>query len=670
MTGRQLLERGVHIAVLWALAVAEPLFDLLGRNPEFFAVRGADPRDIVAFALLITFVVPLALIAVEWLVALASATAARALHLVYMATLVAAIALQAIELAGPLPAFALALGSGVLAAVSYVRWPAARALLTVLGPAPIVFLALFLLVSDVSDLVFPGPADVQAAHVPATAPVVLVIFDELPVHSLMAADGRVDAGRYPNFARLARDATWYRNTASVEQDTPYAVPAILDGRLPRKDRLPVAADHPQNIFSLLGDRYELHVSEDATALCAPSLCRAREDEPLWSDLARVYAHGLLPDDVEDDVESVTEAWERFDEGLDPTEAIADTLRVPPETKRHRFVRLHGNLARGRPERFERFVEGIQGGRGPRLHLIHVLLPHMPFQYLPSGRFYRDSPEEMLTGLDGREGYDSRFVVAQTYQRHLLQLQATDRLLGKLLDRLHKVGIYDRSVVAVVADHGISFRLGYDRRLLRAQNVQDIAPVPFFLKAPGQKRGRISDKPLQTIDVLPTIADVLGVRIPWQVDGRSALRRAARGRRREIVAKKFKHTYLVDTPTYESAKRAALARKVRLFGRGTYAFGPRPDLIGRATPAGGRRVTVVPGSGFVPAHVAGVIADGESPGRVVAVAVNGTVAATGVTFTLRGSEAEQFSMIVPERSLRPGHNRIEVLLVEGEQLDPI
>jgi hypothetical protein len=47
-----------------------------------------------------------------------------------------------------------------------------------------------------------------------------------------------------------------------------------------------------------------------------------------------------------------------------------------------------------------------------------------------------------------------------------------------------------------------------------------------------------------------------------------------------------------------------------------------------------------------------------------------VAATGVTFTLRGSEAEQFSMIVPERSLRPGHNRIEVLLVEGDQLDPI
>ena len=87
----------------------------------------------------------------------------------------------------------------------------------------------------------------------------LVILDELPVQSLMDAHGRVDARLFPNFARLAADATWYRDTASVDQDTPYAVPAILDGRLPRQERLPVAADHPQNIFSLLAGRYELHV---------------------------------------------------------------------------------------------------------------------------------------------------------------------------------------------------------------------------------------------------------------------------------------------------------------------------------------------------------------------------------------------------------------------------
>jgi hypothetical protein len=391
---------------------------------------------------------------------------------------------------------------------------------------------------------------------------------------------------------------------------------------------------------------------------------------LWDDLSLVYAHEVLPDDLERDLPSVTETWGDFNGGLETSSAVADTRGVRRETKHQRYVRIHANLAQGRPGRFEQFVDEIEGGRRPRLHLIHILLPHVPFQYLPSGRFYRRSPKEALSGLDGRPGYGSQFVVEQAYQRHLLQVQATDRLLGELLDRLHEVGIYDRALVAVVADHGISFRLGHDRRLVRAENVQDIAPVPFFLKAPGQKRGRVSDRPLQTIDVLPTIADVLGVDIPWTVDGRSALA-PPKPRRREIIAKKFKHTYLVDTPSYESDNQAALQRKLRLFGGGVYAFGPRPDLIGRSVAEGGRSVVVDPGSGFVPAHVAGAIPDGErGGGRTVAVAVNGRVVATGLTFTLEAADEEQYSVVVPERSFKAGDNRVQLLLVEGDELEPV
>ena len=205
---------------------------------------------------------------------------------------------------------------------------------------------------------------------------------------------------------------------------------------------------------------------------------------LWDDLSLVYAHEVLPDDLERELPSVTETWGDFNGGLETGSAVADTRVVKRETKRQRFVRIHQNLAQGRPGRFEEFVDGIKGGRTPRLHLIHILLPHVPFQYLPSGRFYRRTPKEALTGLDGRPGYGSPFVVEQAYQRHLLQLQATDRLLGELLDRLHEVGIYDRAVVGVVADHGMSFRLGHDRRLVRAENVQDIAPVPVLPEGAG------------------------------------------------------------------------------------------------------------------------------------------------------------------------------------------
>ena len=127
------------------------------------------------------------------------------------------------------------------------------------------------------------------------------------------------------------------------------------------------------------------------------------------------------------------------------------------------------------------------------------------------------------GRPGRRAGDGEpFLVRQLYQRHLLQLGYTDRLLGRLIARLEETGLWDEALVVVTADHGVSFRVGQsDRRAVTAENVEDIAPIPLFVKAPGQDRGRVTTGPVQTIDVLPTIADALGVRLPWKVDGRPA-----------------------------------------------------------------------------------------------------------------------------------------------------
>ena len=45
-------------AVLFVLAVAQPLLDLLGRNAEFFLARATPPIDIVLLALFLTFGIP------------------------------------------------------------------------------------------------------------------------------------------------------------------------------------------------------------------------------------------------------------------------------------------------------------------------------------------------------------------------------------------------------------------------------------------------------------------------------------------------------------------------------------------------------------------------------------------------------------------------------------
>jgi hypothetical protein len=74
--------------------------------------------------------------------------------------------------------------------------------------------------------------------------------------------------------------------------------------------------------------------------------------------------------------------------------------------------------------------------------------------------------------------------------------------------------------------------------------------------------------------------------------------------------------------------------------------------------------VDPDSGVVPGHLVGRIRRGRpGGGRVIAVTINGRVAATGRTFTLAGSDDEQFSLLIPENAFRKGRNRVLLLIAE-------
>ena len=110
--------------------------------------------------------------------------------------------------------------------------------------------------------------DVRAAgvNVPSETPVVLVVFDEFALSSLMSVNGSIDAVRYPGFGRLAHDATWYSRATTVYEHTTQAVPAILSGDLPRNGAFPTLNDFPHNLFTLLGGAYSFEVREPVTRL--------------------------------------------------------------------------------------------------------------------------------------------------------------------------------------------------------------------------------------------------------------------------------------------------------------------------------------------------------------------------------------------------------------------
>ena len=473
----------------------------------------------------------------------------------------------------------------------------------------------------VAALMLAAPATANAA--PKT-PVVMVLFDEMPLNSLLGRRGGVDHVRYPNFGAFAQRSTWYINATTASDASKHAIPSVLDGQSPRRKLAPTAGAHPANLFTLLHRRgYDLHVEEEATDLCPYPNCKRRFN-------ARYF------------------------------------------------------LAHDRLERFRTWLRGIKPGKRPGLFYKHLLLPHVPLVFLPSGQRYNRTVLGPIPGLNSSElSVFDPTLVRQSWQRHLLQVGATDMLLGELVKRLKETGIYDKAMVVVLSDHGISFRVGAtDRRTIVPANAHDIAPIPLFIKYPHQRRGRVDHGLVRTYDILPTIARRIGLRLPRGLTGRVASSRAIDRRRRITVLSRAKIGRIkISRARLMALKRRALRRKVALFGSGRrtlFDFGPNRGLRGRPVkrfrvvesgslgvrlndPADYERVRL--DADFLPVHVTGEILGGAGRSRRdIAVAINGVIRGVSRSVRLRRRRPEYFSVILDPRALVKGRNDVEVFAV--------
>jgi hypothetical protein len=469
-------------------------------------------------------------------------------------------------------------------------------------------------------------------------PVVVVVFDELPTDVLLGPDGQIDAERYPNFAKLASMSTWFPNGHTIYDSTFKAVPSILDGRLPRRGTAADVRSHKPSVFHLM-DRlgYRVFKVESSSAVCPPDICPG----------ARTRRPGVL-------------------------------------------ARLAGG---GRPARFHRWVGAIRRRPEPTFYFHHALMPHEPWIYLPSGRQSRPAGKDPIDGINRLPGFDDPDLTRHNHLRHLLQVGYTDHQVGELLARLRRTGLLERALVIVTADHGYSFRVGVpSRRLVSEQNVEEIAPVPFFVKAPGQAEGRVDAGLVRTVDIVATIADLLGTSVFWEQHGHSAFSNATRARRLlSIRTRDFGEEVRIGLAELERRRARWRRRRARLFGTGiqstvlygdpwtmAYRIGPRPGLLDRRVSALrvlrpstiGAAVAnaalfrqVSRGARVFPTRVTGplhAVPFGEH--RNVAVAVNGRIRAVGRSFDLWRKGREYFSLMVPETALRPGRNRVEVFEV--------
>lgn len=679
--------------MLWSFAAGQPLLDVTGRSPETFVFYRVDGLQIVAYALIVLLLPPVVLWAVGTVAAAASRTAGRVAHAVFAGALIALIGIQAEKALPAVRGPALVLVAVVMAVavlVFFARSDTSRRFVSYLIPAPLVFALLFLVFSPTAQLVRPGgnsASTATAATGGTQPPVVMLLFDEFPLKSLLNSKGEVDARVFPNFARLAKSSHWFRNATGVNGLTQYAVPSMLTGRYPTKELAPSYVAQRDNLFSLLAPDYRIRSFESITQLCDPELCDETDPDP--SDAGGF--RGLLDEtwkvakDLANPSDKTSPDTEQFDEQPAGEKASGEAKPAGGFAKTQpNFEALGDN----QPERFQQFLEGLRPSEQPTVQFLHLLLPHSSWRYLPSGRTYP------FPRLLGKGWVPDSWPVEVAYQRHMLQLAYTDRLLGILIEQMEATGLWDDALVVVTADHGNSFVPGTKGRVMetRPDVEADLAWVPMFLKEPGRSHGATSDANWEQVDLLPTMADVLGVTVPFRVDGISQLS--------ETRSRTDKWFYNEPGDRIEFAPEDAF--KIVLDGvtdafdqgsegtAGLFVTGGHPDWIGKTVsslasvgvdvdgPPSQLTAQVAdaldfdevdPSAGIVPALVWGTV--NQSTDRRVVIAVNGTVAAVSEVWSNEGEPT--FEGMVNDQLFRTGANDLALYeVVEGAspQLRPI
>jgi len=142
-----------------------------------------------------------------------------------------------------------------------------------------------------------------------------------------------------------------------------------------------------------------------------------------------------------------------------------------------------------------WIEGVK--QQPFFLFFHTYEPHAPY----------DPPEP----------YKSRFPLAYDGE-----VATSDAVVGRLLDNLRRLGLYDRAIIVVLSDHGEGLgEHGEDEHgiLLYRWALH----VPLLLKLPGSAAaGTTLSTPVGLTDVLPTLTSLVGVPAPAGLRGRSLL----------------------------------------------------------------------------------------------------------------------------------------------------
>lgn len=192
------------------------------------------------------------------------------------------------------------------------------------------------------------------------------------------------------------------------------------------------------------------------------------------------------------------------------------------------------------------LEQVGGANRPFFLFLNYMDAHTP--YIPPGTFKSRFPgrdpsftleeywrlKERVVNQHRKPSRNETEHLVSQYDGGIAYL---DSELGKLFARLKRLGLYDRTMIIVTADHGEAF----GERQLMEHGVDSVyqshTRVPLLVKYPGVNEGRTVDTPVSHVDFMPTVLDVLHYEGPKNLQGTS-LRSEQIGARQYVISEAF------------------------------------------------------------------------------------------------------------------------------------
>jgi arylsulfatase A-like enzyme len=164
-----------------------------------------------------------------------------------------------------------------------------------------------------------------------------------------------------------------------------------------------------------------------------------------------------------------------------------------------------------PEVLKKSQQRINGIKNQPFFIFSLFIdPHSPYFFHKEFAKIAQTPRGMAQSIsvnstDTDNPTLDKIISAKALYRN--EIAFTDHYVGKYIEYLKKSGVYDKSLIIILADHGEEF---YEHKVMgHGSTLYDSAiRVPFIVKLPNQKTSKRIDGNFSLIDLLPSILTTL------------------------------------------------------------------------------------------------------------------------------------------------------------------